>query len=277
MTTTYLLTPYATDRDAAAGAAPLPRIQVGDGILDVLAEVRTWFDRRAAAVVHVARDGVPVARITAADLATDTGVTFTRPGHADPSPQPAGNFAQAVLLAGAHLATATQARAAVQHAGAWLLSLDAGDFPGLADPADDKPPTAEWPDWGSWRHHPPAAYIDAVADSLSDAFDWTIADRFDHGFRIDLSPKTPEPHRSWHAMTDEDEWLAVFTPGRGWRYGVKFLRAGTAARAEREFPLPLPADPAHPGDVAVYLDLVLERGPLCPCGTLLSAGEHRYA
>ncbi|MGW0664579.1 hypothetical protein [Streptodolium elevatio] len=262
MTSTYLLTPYATEKDAAAGAAPLPRVQVGDGILEVLAEIRPWFDRRDAAVVHVDRDGVRVARITAAALAAETGITFTRPGHADPRPQPAANLFQAVLLAGAHLAAGpADARTSVQRGGAWLLSVDASDFPGLADPADDKPDPAPWPDWGSWRNHPPGDYVAAVIESLHDGFGWTIAEMSDHGIRIDLTPKIPEPHRTWHAMTDEDAWLAMFTPGRGWEYGVAFLRSDTAAaRTGREFPLPLPADPAHPGDVAVYLNLALEHG-----------------
>jgi hypothetical protein len=280
VTSTYLLTPYATEKHTAADASPLPRVQASDGILDALAEARGWFDRRDAAVVRVDRDGVPIARLTPAAFAADTGITYTRSDHADPSPQPAANLYQAVLLAGAHLAAGRpDARASVQRGGAWLLSVDVDDFPGLADPGDEGPAPAPWPEWPAWRDHPPAAYIDAVATSLRDEFGWTIAETSEAGFRIDLSAEAPEPHPRWtDRLTDVDDWWARLVPGRGWAYGIKFhLPDIWNSRAEREFPLPLPADPAHPGDVAVYLDLVLERGPLCPCGTLLSEGEHRYA
>ncbi|MGR6998744.1 hypothetical protein ACU686_12515 [Yinghuangia aomiensis] len=263
MTGTYLLTPYATSEDAAAGSAPLPRVQVGDGILDVLAEVRVWFNHQDAAVVNVDRDGVPVARITAAALTATDGITWTRPGHADPGPQPAANLAQAVLLAGAHLAAASAgARASVQVAGAWLLSVDSGDFPGVADPADGERAAAPWPEWPAWRHHPPAAYIIAVADSLANGFGWTIAETSDDGFRIDLAAETPEPHPSWtDRITDADDWWARFNPARGWEYGMNFFQSDNSpGRAVRKFPLPLPADPGHPGEVAAYLDLALEHG-----------------
>jgi hypothetical protein len=261
MTSTYLLTPYATLQEAAAGAAPLPRVPVTGGVLDVLAQVRPWFDARAAAVVHVHRDGALVARLTAAALTASDGITFTLPGHADPGPHPAVNLAQAVLLAGASLtAGPDEARASMHRAGVWLMSVDAADFPGLADPADDDTAPAPWPAWTTWCGEPPAAYVTAVADSLADGFGWTIAETSPTGFSVDFSPKAPEPHHTWTDHQTNEYWWATFTP-QGWECGMKSAQQHyPRGRARREIPVPVPADPGHPGDVAVYLNLALEHG-----------------
>jgi hypothetical protein len=277
VTSTYLLTPYATTADAAAGTAPLPQVPVTGGILDVLAVIRPWFDERAAAVVHVHRDGSPIARLTAADLAATDGITYTRPDHTDPRPQTAATLGQAVLLAGAWIAPApAHTRAGVQHDGVWVLSVDAADFPGAAEPADERPDKARWPEWTTWRDEPPAAYITAVAESLRDGFGWTIAETSPTGFSVDFSPKEPEPHHSWtDHQTGGQYWWATFTAGRGWECGMKSPEP-YRSRRPRARPSLVPADPGHPGEIAVYLHLALERGPLC-CGAFRADGEHDHA
>ncbi|GAA4992785.1 hypothetical protein GCM10023205_76730 [Yinghuangia aomiensis] len=265
MTSTYQLTPYAPGTDATAKSAPLPRVPVTGGILDVLAVIRPWFDERAAAVVHVHRDGALVARLAAADLAATDGITYTRPDHADPRPRPAATLGQAVLLAGAWIApTPAKARAGVQRDGVWVLSVDATDFPGAAELADERPDKARWTEWPSWREEPPAAYITDVAESLRDGFGWTIAETSHDGFSVDFSPKEPEPHHSWtDHQVGGDYWWATFIPRLGWASGMKSTGPQRPRRqATRDFPLPVPADPGHPDEVAVYLALALEHGPL---------------